>query len=170
MKIITKMTGLRLLEEIVNNNLSCGTMIRYKRDDVALMSNPPQPVYEYYKYTAGDKRFHRCNEKGRLGAKGQQRFMNYGTLKKEFEIVELIEEEIEKPLKIRGYAVYKNKDGMSFRPIIDEEQDIEELEIIEDGGDTGINGEYMNYKQFRVVGYKINELVRAVNEIKKNER
>ena len=88
MKVITKMTGLRLLEEIVNNNLSCGTIIRHKREDVALMSNPPQPVYEYYKYTAGDKRFHRCNENGKLGAKGQPSFMNYQTLYKEFVIKE----------------------------------------------------------------------------------
>ena len=92
-KVITKMTGLRLLEEIVNNNLPCGTMIRYKREDIALMTNPPQPVYEYYKYTAGDKRFHRCDENGKLGAKGQIRFMSYSSMKKEYEVLEIIEED-----------------------------------------------------------------------------
>ena len=92
MKIIGKMTGLRLLEEITNNNISCGTMIRYKRDDLILCSNPPKPVYEYYKFTKGDGRFHRCDENGKLGAKGQKRFMNYGTLTKEFEILEEVED------------------------------------------------------------------------------
>lgn len=118
MKVITKMNGLRLLEEIANNNLSCGTMIRYKREDIALMTNPPQPVYEYYKYTAGDKRFHRCDENGKLGSKGQQRFMNYGTLKKEFEVVEIIEkdkeiEELKAPEDIipylKGFSVEYGK-------------------------------------------------------------
>ena len=107
MKVITKMTGLRLLEEIVNNNLSCGTIIRHKREDVALMSNPPQPVYEYYKYTAGDKRFHRCNENGKLGAKGQPSFMNYQTLYKEFEIIEE-DKEIEE-LKLNYSGVWTGK-------------------------------------------------------------
>ena len=106
MKVITKMTGLRLLEEIVNNNLSCGTIIRHKREDVALMSNPPQPVYEYYKYTAGDKRFHRCNENGKLGAKGQPSFMNYQTLYKEFEIIDE-DKEIEE-LRIKQEKNIKN--------------------------------------------------------------
>jgi hypothetical protein len=92
MKVIGKMTGLRLLEEITNNNISCGTMIRYKRDDLILLSNPSKPVYEYYKFTKGDGRFHRCDEHGRLGAKGQNRFMRYAILKQEFEIVEIIEE------------------------------------------------------------------------------
>lgn len=93
MKVIGKMTGLRLLEEITNNNLSCGTMIRHKREDLILCSNPPKPVYEYYKFTKGDGRFHRCDENGKLGAKGQKRFINYSMLKEEFEILEIIEEE-----------------------------------------------------------------------------
>ena len=140
MKVITKMTGLRLLEEIVNNNLSCGTIIRHKREDVALMSNPPQPVYEYYKYTAGDKRFHRCNENGKLGAKGQPSFMNYQTLYKEFEIIEE-DKEIEK----LGYfnLCKSNEDG--------------DLQLTYTGvADT-----------FDEVYEKINELVKAVNSIKK---
>lgn len=148
MKVITKMTGLRLLEEIVNNNLSCGTIIRHKREDVALMSNPPQPVYEYYKYTAGDKRFHRCNENGKLGAKGQPSFMNYQTLYKEFEIIE-------------------------------EDKEIEEIEIHyhsdleEYVASTLTNNnwyiETFDSKYDEMIMYKINELIRALNELKKGK-
>lgn len=140
-KVTGKTTGLRLLEEIINNNLSCGTMIRYKRNDVALMSNPPQPVYEYYKYTAGDKRFHRCDENGKLGAIGQQRFMNYATLKKEFEILEIEEEQDIEYQDIKELT----DDDIYFYP-----------ECSDDSKE--------NFKD------KINELVRAVNELKKNER
>ncbi|MBQ7798714.1 MAG: hypothetical protein IJ371_06295 [Clostridia bacterium] len=139
MKVITKMTGLRLLEEIANNNLSCGTMIRYKREDLMLMSNPPQPVYEYYKYTAGDKKFHRCDENGKLGAKGQERFINYSTLNKVFEIVEIIEEEQD----IEHYDYCDNPDVMMPSVIANNFQRLnEDLDII----------------------------VKAVNELKKNER
>lgn len=96
MKVITKTDGIDLLKMIANDELECGTMIRYKRNDLVLTSNPPQPVYEYYKYTAGDKKFHRCDENGKLGAKGQQRFINYSTLNKVFEIVEIEDKKIEK--------------------------------------------------------------------------
>ena len=74
MKVIAKLTGLQLLEESINNNLSCGTMIRYKNDNHVLIKNGVlEPVYAYYKYTAGDKRFHRCDSNGKLGAKGQKK-------------------------------------------------------------------------------------------------
>ena len=144
MKVITKMTGLRLLEEIVNNNLSCGTIIRHKREDVALMSNPPQPVYEYYKYTAGDKRFHRCNENGKLGAKGQPSFMNYQTLYKEFEIIEE-DKEIEE-LRIKQEKNIKNNWKWKIE---DTEHD------------------YNISTPQKIMGEKINELIKTVNSIKK---
>ena len=92
MKVITKIDGIDLLKMIANDELKCGTMIRHMSEDVILATNPPQPVYEYYKYTAGDKKFHRCDENGKLGAKGQQRFINYSTLNKIFEIVEIEED------------------------------------------------------------------------------
>lgn len=148
MKVITKMTGLRLLEEVVNNNLSCGTMIRHKRQDIALMSNPPQPVYEYYKYTAGDKRFHRCNENGKLGAKGQPSFMNYQTLYKEFEIIEE-DKEIE---KLEIYSDEKNfNEEIHFKNILK----------------VSKNGECEVTEEISVIVDKINELVKVVNSIKK---
>lgn len=183
MKIIGKMTGLRLLEEIANNNLSCGTMVRYKRDDLILTSNPPQPVYEYYKYTVGDKRFHRCDENGKLGATGQQRFMNYSTLNKTFEIVEMDKEfEI---YKMGKTAIYQSADSISIRPIIEEEQDIKE---ISNDHEFYCYSQYETYKneidkvlyilkainsvndRLSITNNKINELIKAVNELKKNER
>lgn len=136
MKVIGKMTGLRLLEEITNNNLSCGTMIRYKREDIILPTNPPKYVYEYYIYTAGDKRFHRCNEEGKLGANGQQRFMCYATLKKEFEIIE-------------------------------EEQDIEHYDYC-DNPDIMTPSVIAN--NFQRLNEDLDIIVKAVNELKKNER
>ena len=90
MKIIGKMTGLRLLEEITNNNISCKTMIRCKNESISDVMEIP--IYDYYIFTKGDGRFHRCDENGKLGAKGQKRFMNYGTLTKEFEILEEAED------------------------------------------------------------------------------
>lgn len=47
--------------------------------------------------------------------------------------------------------------------IIEEDKKIEKINIDEDGGDTGINGEYMPYKQFRVIAYKINEIIDVIN-------
>lgn len=185
MKIINKIDGIELLQMIANDELECGTMIRHKRDDLILTSNPPQPVYEYYKYTAGDKRFHRCDERGKLGSKGQQRFMNYGTLNKEFEIVE-IDKELE-AFRMDEYAFYVREDGLSFKPITEEEQDIKEVLEIELLGqcdnwlqrkttDIKLDMELNPYilkvitRNFELLYNKQCELIKAVNELKKNER
>lgn len=150
MKIINKLDGIELLQMIANDEIDCGTMIRYKRNDVALMSNPPQPVYEYYKYTAGDKRFHRCDENGKLGATGQQRFMNYSTLNKTFEIVETIEDD---PLE-------------DLMPFFEEEQDIEELPDYSHIDDDIV---YNWSSSEKALKDKINELIKAVNKLKNKE-
>lgn len=157
MKVIGKMTGLRLLEEIINNNLSCGTMIRYKRDDLILCSNPPQPVYEYYKYTAGDKRFHRCDENGKLGATGQQRFMNYGTLKKEFEILEIEEEQdIKEVLEIELLGQCDNwLQSKTTNKHLDMELNPYILKVIT--------------RNFELLYKKQCELIKAVNKLKNKE-
>lgn len=147
MKAITKIDGIDLLKMIANDELECGTMIRYKREDLTIfkqMSNniTIDCVYEYYKYTAGDKRFHRCNEKGKLGATGQQRFMNYSTLNKTFEIVE-IEENLEE-------LINEN--------LLKEDKDIEELDTKKT---TNFGAEYVKENR-----YKINELIKEVNKLK----
>ena len=50
--------------------------------------------YDYYIYFE-NKQFHRCDENGKLGAKFQDRFLNYDVLRKEFEIIEEKPKEIE---------------------------------------------------------------------------
>lgn len=82
-----KASGSELLEMIKENKLECGTIIRYDTGDVERFpSGEERKIYEYYRYTAGDKRFHRCDKDGKLGVKGQKRFMNYETIYKEFEV------------------------------------------------------------------------------------
>lgn len=147
MKVITKIDGIDLLKMIANDELKCGTMIRHMSEDVILATNPPQPVYEYYKYTAGDKKFHRCDENGKLGAKGQQRFINYSTLNKVFEIVEIEEKEIKK-LDTKRYK-YSLTLGYNYNCMC------ENFEEIKD--------------EFKRTQDKINELVKAVNSLKENK-
>lgn len=141
MKVITKIDGIDLLKMIANDELECGTMIRYKKNDLVLTSNPPQPVYEYYKYTARDKKFHRCDENGKLGAKGQQRFINYSTLNKVFEIVEIEENKETEELNLKYDIKYNNE--YIFR-----EQIISYCDNLQ---------------------YKINELVKAVINLKEDK-
>lgn len=161
MKVITKVDGIDLLNMIVNDDLECGTMIRYKREDIILTSNPPQPVYEYYKYTAGDKKFHRCDENGKLGSKGQQRFINYSTLYKVFEIVEpYLQEDVEEDLN-------------PLEDLIDEslfeDKDIEKLESYISfgwGGTCKDLDRAVLFSDFEKIGNKINELIDEVNKLK----
>lgn len=160
MKVITKMTGLRLLEEAINGNLSCGTMVRYKREDIILTSNPPQPVYEYYIFTKGDGRFHRCDENGKLGAKGQNRFMGYATMKKELEVVELEKEE---PLEdMIDENLFEDKEIEKI--IINSCENIEKKLI--DGSTIVLPS---NKDEILHIAYKLNELIDVVNELKKGE-
>lgn len=117
-------TGLELLQMASNEEIPNGTIIRHKKDNL-LLSNPPQPEYEYYIYTTADGRFHRCNEKGKLGAKGQPSFMNYQTLHKEFEIkfpVAPLYEELKAPSDIPN-----NSKGFRLVNTTWEEKQMEEL-------------------------------------------
>lgn len=185
MKVITKMTGLRLLEEIVNNNLSCGTMIRCKNQNIS--DAMEIPIYEYYIFTKNDGRFHRCDENGKLGVKGQNRFMNYGTLTKEFEIVEIIEvdedpterekifENIYRQNKMLHKAIYdylgepyEYKNG-KITPIsqLKKDKDIEEIEYIVrcNSGyeDERLNKDFSNLcNKVNINTLKINELIRKI--------
>ena len=47
--------------------------------------------YDYYIFE-NDNMFHRCNKDGKLGAKYQDRFLNYKVLNKEFELYCVLEE------------------------------------------------------------------------------
>ena len=47
--------------------------------------------YDYYIFE-NDNMFHRCNKDGKLGAKYQDRFLNYKVLNKEFELYGVLKE------------------------------------------------------------------------------
>ena len=79
-----KASGFELLEMIKEKKLEDGTIIRC--ENIQISDVMEIPIYEYYIYTAQEKKFHRCNKDGKLGVKGQIRFLNYETLYKEFEV------------------------------------------------------------------------------------
>ena len=60
--------------------------------------------YDYYIFE-NDNMFHRCDKNGKLGAKYQDRFLNYKVLNKEFEMYCVLEEPQEHkiPEKIKIY-------------------------------------------------------------------
>ena len=70
--------------------------------------------YDYYIFK-NDNMFHRCDENGKLGVntKGQDRFLNYKTLTKEFEIFKVIEDEPkeDKIEKLNTYILLENVDN-----------------------------------------------------------
>ena len=61
--------------------------------------------YDYYIF-GNDNMFHRCDKNGKLGAKYQDRFLNYKVLNKEFEMYCVLEEQQEHkiPEKLNEYA------------------------------------------------------------------
>ena len=64
--------------------------------------------YDYYIFE-NDNMFHRCNKDGRLGAKYQDRFLNYKVLNKKFEMYCVLKEpqEHKKPEKLPYYSLEK---------------------------------------------------------------
>ena len=61
--------------------------------------------YDYYIYQ-NDNMFHRCNKEGKLGAKYQDRFLNYKVLEKDFEFYCVLEEEKKIPKKLDIKDIY----------------------------------------------------------------
>ena len=82
-----KVDGITLLEMARDNKLKSRTILKTEHEKQYFDDRD----YDYYIYF-GDNQFHRCNEKGILGSKFQNRFLNYETLKKEFELIEPKEE------------------------------------------------------------------------------
>ena len=82
-----KVDGITLLEMARDNKLKSRTILKTEYEKQYFDDRD----YDYYIYF-GDNQFHRCNEKGILGSKFQNRFLNYETLKKEFEHIEPKEE------------------------------------------------------------------------------
>ena len=61
--------------------------------------------YDYYIYE-NDNMFHRCNKDGKLGAKYQDRFLNYKVLEKDFEFYCVLEEEKKIPERVLNAEVF----------------------------------------------------------------
>lgn len=73
--------GYEYLYKAMNGELENGTIIKTKHKSQYF---DDYQEYDYYIYR-NDGMFHRCNEQGKLGAKYQDRFLNYKVLNKNFE-------------------------------------------------------------------------------------
>lgn len=82
-----KVDGITLLAMARDNELKPKTILKTEHEKQYFDDRD----YDYYIYF-GENQFHRCNEKGILGSKYQNRFLNYEVLRKEFELIEPIEE------------------------------------------------------------------------------
>lgn len=82
-----KVDGITLLAMARDNELKPKTILKTEHEKQYFDDRN----YDYYIYF-GDNQFHRCNKNGQLGSKYQNRFLNYEVLKKEFELIEPIEE------------------------------------------------------------------------------
>jgi hypothetical protein len=74
--------------------------------------------YDYYIFE-NDNMFHRCDKNGKLGAKYQDRFLNYKVLNKDFEMYCVLEEPQEHkiPDKICTNRIINTKDILEFEMI-----------------------------------------------------
>lgn len=68
--------------------------------------------YDYYIYE-NDNMFHRCNKDGKLGAKYQDRFLNYKVLEKDFEFYCVLAEEKKIPEKLNYFESEEELYNMS---------------------------------------------------------
>ena len=81
------MTGIDLLKMAQEGKLKPKTIVKALHE----RQYSDDRFFDYYIYQ-NDNMFHRCNENGKLGSKYQDRFLNYKTLSKSFEIYKIIEE------------------------------------------------------------------------------
>ena len=151
MRIIEQtFSGLDILEMIKKDKIGCGEIIRHKREDV--VNQDGTPVYEYYKFTGWDKKFHRCNEKGKLGVKGQERFMNYNTIYKDFEFVILEDKEEVEENNFTGLKMYQ--DGKVVWFINHSIPEVEDKE----------------YEDIEEITYKPRKVQNAINALIRNQK
>lgn len=97
--IIAKTKGYNVLKGALDGDIKYKTIIRAKHtitdEDLGKIIDD----YDYYIYEK-DRMFHRCNKDGKIGAKYQDRFLNYKVLEKDFEFYKVLEEEKEIPEKL----------------------------------------------------------------------
>ena len=87
-KIIrAKIKGYDILKYALDRDIEYNTIIRKKH------TYEDGYDYDYYIYCK-DRMFHRCNKDGKLGAKYQDRFLNYKVLEKDFEFYKVLEEDM----------------------------------------------------------------------------
>ena len=134
------MKGYEILSKVLNNELKPKTIIMTKHEIECFDDSKD---YDFY-LVENDKMIHRCNKEGKLGAKFQDRFLNYKVLQKDFEIYKVIEEEKEmEELSLLGDPRVTCEDSFLSRILTN------------------------NNKEHNEIINKINELVREVNKIKK---
>ena len=92
------MKGYEILSKVLNNEIKPKTIIMTEHESQYF---DDYKTYDYY-LIGNDKMLHRCNEDGKLGAKYQDRFLNYKVLEKSFEIYKIIEED-KKIENCKGY-------------------------------------------------------------------
>lgn len=99
------MKGYEILSKVLNDEIKPKTIIMTEHESQFF---DDYKTYDYY-LVENDKMLHRCNEDGKLGAKYQDRFLNYKVLEKNFEIYKNIEEDkkIEK-LNLPSFEEFKN--------------------------------------------------------------
>ena len=84
-------TWVEILDKLIKNEFNHGDMVRsYEGLDFCT----GKKAYFYYLYSELDDAFHRCDEDGLLGAKGQPRFLTFRNAKKKYEILK--KQELEK--------------------------------------------------------------------------
>ena len=86
------MKGYEWLQRAMNGELEPRTIIITEHQAQYFDDHKEYDYYIYHK----DNMFHRCNEKGQLGAKFQDRFLNYKVLNKTFSYYCVLAEEDKK--------------------------------------------------------------------------
>lgn len=141
-----KVNGIELLQMIKDGKIQDKTIIKSQRNELEFVHTGHyfKTIDEYYIFNSYEGKFHRCDKNGKLGAKGQTRFMHYEILYKDFEIIEPTEGieklDIQQDNKCFNYYI-QNKNGTKC---------------------------YLT-KHSKILSDKVNELVREVNHLKRNE-
>lgn len=98
------MKGYEWLQKAMNGELEPRTIIITEHHAQYFDDHKEYDYYIYHK----DNMFHRCNEKGQLGAKFQDRFLNYKVLNKTFSYYCVLAEEDKKIEQLENYVDFAN--------------------------------------------------------------
>lgn len=107
------MKGYDYLKKALDGELKPKTIIKTRHEITDEDLGKVIDTYDYYIYQ-NDNMFHRCNKDGKLGAKYQDRFLNYKVLEKDFEFYCVLEEEKKIPEKLSNI---KFENGKFYLPV-----------------------------------------------------